>query len=48
MEKDEDPQWYRCEDCGIEKHISELTSGCPLCGLTMVPFEEDNPYAKRR
>ena len=32
------PQWYACEECGIEKHISELTEGCPLCGETMVPL----------
>ena len=33
-----DPQWYTCDDCGIAKHISELTDGCPLCGQTMVPL----------
>ncbi len=29
---------YKCEDCNIIKHISELTSGCPTCGETMTPF----------
>jgi len=28
---------YQCEDCGITRRISELTSGCPICGETMVP-----------
>jgi hypothetical protein len=31
-------RWYRCEDCGIIRHIRDLTSGCPLCGETMVPL----------
>jgi rubrerythrin len=28
---------YECEDCGIVRNISELTSGCPKCGQTMTP-----------
>jgi len=30
---------YECEDCGIVRKVSELTSGCPMCGETMVPRE---------
>jgi hypothetical protein len=30
--------WYICEDCDIIEHIGKLTSGCPECGQTMVPY----------
>lgn len=33
------PQYYYCDDCNITCHISEMTSGCPKCGQTMVPTE---------
>lgn len=33
----EDPL-YECEDCGIIRRVSELISGCPKCGQTMVPY----------
>ncbi len=36
---DETSTYYACEDCGIVRHISELTHGCPICGETMVPAE---------
>ena len=29
---------YRCEDCGVERQIDNLVSGCPRCGQTMVPI----------
>lgn len=40
---DETPTHYTCEDCGIVRHISELTHGCPICGKTMVPTDPP-PY----
>ena len=38
---------FECEDCGIVKPLSELTSGCPQCGQTMTPKVCDHRPARR-
>ena len=33
---------YICEDCQVVANISDLKSGCPKCGQTMVPYKSPN------